>query len=322
MLVKKIWSFSGGKGGSGKTFIVSSIAILMAREGHDVVLVDANTGLANAHTALGIKKPSTSLSNFALGKNDSIESIIHETPIENLRLISGDCDQFVASDLNTSMMSRLTERLRDVECDYLLIDTGTGFSVNAIDLFLMADVGALVTTPEPSSIELTNRFIKTVAHRKLIKKASSKLMIDHINEEMVGSDSGNIIEIVKRIKARISKTDKATAKKICEAFAELDLRLIINMVKGRKDQAVGPAMCEIIKKFYGFDLGFPAYIPYDETVSGATEQQDPFVIRSDKSDTAACLGLVMKSVIDSGEKVASDGNVNSPPQKQLDLIRS
>ena len=60
----EIWAIGGGKGGTGKSFIISSMANCLAMQGKKVVLIDADLGGANLHTFLGIDKPSLSLSDF------------------------------------------------------------------------------------------------------------------------------------------------------------------------------------------------------------------------------------------------------------------
>ena len=54
---KKVWTFAGGKGGTGKTAITANIGVALATMGYRVILVDADLGGANLHTILNIKRP-------------------------------------------------------------------------------------------------------------------------------------------------------------------------------------------------------------------------------------------------------------------------
>ena len=51
---KKIWAFGGGKGGVGKSFVAGNLGILLAQNGHTVILADLDLGGANMHTWLGV----------------------------------------------------------------------------------------------------------------------------------------------------------------------------------------------------------------------------------------------------------------------------
>ena len=60
----EIWAIGGGKGGTGKSFVTSSIGTHLASKGNKVVLIDADLGGANLHTLLGVSKPRNSLTDF------------------------------------------------------------------------------------------------------------------------------------------------------------------------------------------------------------------------------------------------------------------
>ena len=60
----EIWAIGGGKGGTGKSFVTSSIGTHLASKGSKVVLIDADLGGANLHTLLGVSKPRNSLTDF------------------------------------------------------------------------------------------------------------------------------------------------------------------------------------------------------------------------------------------------------------------
>ncbi len=53
----EIWAIGGGKGGTGKSFLTSSIGRNLAQSGYRVTLIDADLGGANLHSFLKIRKP-------------------------------------------------------------------------------------------------------------------------------------------------------------------------------------------------------------------------------------------------------------------------
>src|SRR5271166_6711099 len=50
----KVLAVTGGKGGVGKTTVSANLAVSIAAQGRDVMLVDADLGLANVDVLLGL----------------------------------------------------------------------------------------------------------------------------------------------------------------------------------------------------------------------------------------------------------------------------
>ncbi|MEJ2327625.1 MAG: P-loop NTPase, partial [Chromatiaceae bacterium] len=51
----RVIAVTGGKGGVGKTSICTNLAVALARRGNEVMLLDADLGLANVEVLLGLK---------------------------------------------------------------------------------------------------------------------------------------------------------------------------------------------------------------------------------------------------------------------------
>jgi flagellar biosynthesis protein FlhG len=67
---------------------------------------------------------------------------------------------------------------------YVLLDLGPGINFNTLDFFLIATEGLFVATPEPTAIENTFVFIKSIYLRKL-KLALKEANMWHICQEEV-----------------------------------------------------------------------------------------------------------------------------------------
>jgi len=87
-----IWPIGGGKGGSGKSFLASSLGHLLAKTGRKTLLMDLDLGAANLHTFVGIPYPERCFSDFVTRKTLPLEEVILKTPYPNLFLISGAHD--------------------------------------------------------------------------------------------------------------------------------------------------------------------------------------------------------------------------------------
>jgi len=76
MKQKKIWAFGGGKGGVGKSFVAGNLGILLAQNGHTVILADLDLGGANMHTWLGVNSPTKSISEFIEREEQNIKKLL------------------------------------------------------------------------------------------------------------------------------------------------------------------------------------------------------------------------------------------------------
>ena len=92
---RTVYAVGGGKGGVGKTVLTASLGIGLASLGHQVVIVDADLGGANLHTCMGILEPEFTFYHFYTLQKDTLADILLDTPVENLKLISGACGTLV-----------------------------------------------------------------------------------------------------------------------------------------------------------------------------------------------------------------------------------
>ena len=94
----RVLSITSGKGGVGKTVVVSNIAVSLAKQGKKVLIIDANLSLANIDVVLGIL-PEYNLNHFFNGEK-TLEEVMVEGPyglkilLENLLYVALPCTSF------------------------------------------------------------------------------------------------------------------------------------------------------------------------------------------------------------------------------------
>lgn len=149
--VTRVFTVTSGKGGVGKTAIVSNLAVLLTKLGKKVLIIDADLGLANIDVIFGLA-PRYNLNHFFSGEQ-SLREVIVEGPrgIKILPAGSG-CQRF--THLDTSMKMRFLEELDTLhgEFDVVLIDTEAGISENVTYFSVAAQDILVVTTPDPTAI--------------------------------------------------------------------------------------------------------------------------------------------------------------------------
>jgi flagellar biosynthesis protein FlhG len=147
----RVYSITSGKGGVGKTAVVANIAVSLARLGKNVLILDADLGLANIDVVFGIA-PTHNLNHFFAGEQE-LQEILVDGPAGIKILPAGSGIQnFTHLDSNQKM--KLLDGLDSMhnDFDFVLIDTEAGISENVTYFNTAAQEILVVTTPEPTAI--------------------------------------------------------------------------------------------------------------------------------------------------------------------------
>ena len=142
---------ASGKGGTGKSFLSTSLAIVADRLGSRTTIVDCDFGLATDHLLLGVH-PNKTLQHVVDGTATMVDAQL-ETPY-GPNLVPGGAGLRRMADLSDGDMLRLGRelgRLATVQ-DLLVLDVGAGLSPQGLSTILAADEVILVTHPEIAAL--------------------------------------------------------------------------------------------------------------------------------------------------------------------------
>ena len=153
----KVITVTSGKGGVGKTSLSVNLAIQLSRLGKQVVIFDADFGLANIEIMLGLR-PKYNLADL-MYRGKKIGDIITYGP-ENVGFISGGSGIRELESISRDQVFSLIHKLDDLDraADVIIVDTGAGISDAVLEFVAASEDILLVATPEPTSIKF---FIKT-----------------------------------------------------------------------------------------------------------------------------------------------------------------
>lgn len=151
MPATRVLSVTSGKGGVGKTAVVSNVAVALAKQGKKVLIIDADLGLANVDVVLGLAPP-YNLNHFFNGER-TLEEVMVEGP-HGLKILPAGSGVQQFTRLDGQLKMRLIESLDALEeqFDVVLIDTEAGISDNVTYFNVAAQDILVVTTPEPTAI--------------------------------------------------------------------------------------------------------------------------------------------------------------------------
>lgn len=151
MPATRVLSITSGKGGVGKTAVVSNVAVTLARLGKKVLIIDADLGLANVDVVLGISPP-YNLNHFFSGER-TLDEVMVEGP-HGLKILPAGSGVQQFTHLDGQLKMRLIDALDALEehFDVVLIDTEAGISDNVTYFNVAAQDILVITTPEPTAI--------------------------------------------------------------------------------------------------------------------------------------------------------------------------
>lgn len=144
-------AIASGKGGTGKSFLATSIAILAHQRGKRTTLVDCDFGLACDHLLLGVT-PTRTLQHLLAGQA-SLDEVCVPTRA-GPRLVPGSSGVRQMAALSDHELAAFGRRLGDIarDCDLLVLDCGAGIAPQTVLTMLCADRVVLVTQPEIAAL--------------------------------------------------------------------------------------------------------------------------------------------------------------------------
>lgn len=175
-------AISSGKGGVGKTNLVANLAIALARQGQRVIVLDADLGLANMDTLLGLH-PRATLRHVVHGECPLAEVLVSGP--HGIRLIPASSGFEDMTHLGAAERIRLLQEVDGLEEDFdvMLLDTAAGLSSNVTFFATAAQQTLVVVTPEPTSLTDAYALIKVLSTRYAESEFGVVINMAHGEEE-------------------------------------------------------------------------------------------------------------------------------------------
>jgi flagellar biosynthesis protein FlhG len=181
---RKIIAVTSGKGGVGKSSIVSNMAYKLSSMGEITYIFDADLSLGNIDIMFGMA------SKFNV--RDIIEGRKHITDVVaqgpfGIRIIPATSGVTEFSYLSMEERQILLSSFRELpEYDFLIVDTSAGLSSNVVYFNAISDEIVVVITPDPAS--MTDSYATIKALRGRTGQKNFRIIANLVRDEEEGLD--------------------------------------------------------------------------------------------------------------------------------------
>ena len=289
--VRHVVAVAGSRGGVGSSLVAVNLAVYLAQLGRTVALVDADPSGAFLHSMLGVS--SEVCRSTAEDAGDVLRPV--KTQVPGLLLEPQRYGPGLTQPIRPGRKPRWARDLRTLDVDHVLIDLGVSTHPANLELFLRADLGLCVTTPEPPSVEGTYRFIRALYQRRL----RGKLVRDRYNLRAVERVHATLPPLPDPLKVieGLALYDGALGDLAAKELAKLRVRLVVNGVRLKSHNDLGPAMSDLCRRYLGATLDYVGHIEQDDAVWASVARQRPLLIDSPATKSARNLERIARRVL-------------------------
>jgi flagellar biosynthesis protein FlhG len=294
----QIWPIGSGKGGVGKTLMAANLGILFSRMNKKVVVLDADLGASNLHTALGVPYVRTTLNDLLTGAAQNLSDVAVDTPFPGLRLIGGSRQLPVYSDYQQKLTRKILDGIPALNADILLLDLGGGIASHVLDLFLLSNQGVVVVTNDPASIQNTYQFLKMAVYRKILKAFPNNPLISYMVHTATHPKSREKIISVPELLDKISHVDGYYSSVIRNILQPFSPRVIVNMVRDGSDNRAATVVKTVSERFVGITPELLGILEFDPGITASTLNLRPFTADPENQKASEQLTLIAHELLE------------------------
>lgn len=270
-----IWCVASGKGGVGKSFVASSLAICLSKLSYSVTLVDLDFGGPNSHTCLGSSFGKLNWKHFLQNEEIKVSDLVMPLDIPRAYIIPGMKNSWENIKLSPNDVFKMTKAFRQLNTDFVILDLGAGISEENLDFFKFSDEKILVVIPEPASIENVYRYLEAYIGKLLYDICD----IDQYNEVMkIITNNREVHKKPFMLRNLTSTLDEMLSLKVMQNIESAKINLIMNQVRSHNDYNLGLSVKEVIQKYFSLRINYLGGIDFDNSVWHSLRKRRPPIL--------------------------------------------
>jgi septum site-determining protein MinD len=242
-----------GKGGVGKTTLVSNLGVLFAQEGLDTAIVDANVTGANLGLHFGLISYPTSIHDV-MKDNASINEAVYKHK-SGVDIIPASLS---FEDVLETEPKNLRDKLDSLGKDVILIDAATGLDRETLSAIDMCDDLLIVTHPELPTISdalrtksVAKRYNKNILGVVLNRVTRGDELKKQNLEAFFDLPIIGVIPEDHKVRKSVEKKNPIVLEHPTHKIS-LEFKKITNYILGREHIHPEQSLFNKIKSFFGF----------------------------------------------------------------------
>ncbi|MDX1624750.1 MAG: P-loop NTPase, partial [Gemmatimonadota bacterium] len=281
----------GGKGGVGKTFVASSLALALARSsgpGLEVVAVDLDVGGSNLNLFFGEPVPERELADWFEGRIERFADVARPTRLAGLRYVAGSFDTVTAGDPLRQRKLELIRGLVGLEADVVVLDLPAGSSPATLDFYFLGDHKVVVTSPEPAAFHDAYGFLKNYLLRRILTELREREeVVLTVLEFFRGDDPSKADDrtLTSMMDALRRRHPKAWPEVVSILREDVPL-LILNRLHDPRERQYLDRFRAVVRKNLALQCGVLGTIPEEKRVTRAVRDAKPFVLEHPRHEIA------------------------------------
>ena len=232
---RTIIPIASGKGGVGKSFLAANISIALAGLGKKVIAADLDFGGSNLHSCFGMHNTHPGIGDYLRAHYGKLEDLLVKTNTDNLQILAGDARSPFMANMHHAQKLRLVQNLRKLDCEFLILDLGSGSTFNTLDFFGMTRFGLLVATPEHTSVMNMLTFLKLLAFRVIERTVPKNKSVENRLRELYKLSVREGLLTVGNLLTEISAIDKEYSEKAKQNWSLYRPRIVFNKCESPSD---------------------------------------------------------------------------------------
>ncbi len=188
--------------------------------------------------------------------------------------------------------------MKNLKAVFVLVDLGAGAAESHLQLMADADEKFLISTPEPTSIEKSYRFIEALMCYKLKQDSQPEAYFAFIKK--LRDYRQRIVDKPFSIR-RYIKENEGLRLDHFESLTIHQLRLIMNCSRSQTHADLGFSMKSVCNKYYDLGLDYLGAVEYDNAVWQSVKNMEPVLISQPFTPLAGQFLGICKQLIDPEE---------------------
>ena len=294
---KTIIPIASGKGGVGKSFMAANLAVALAELGKKVIVADLDFGGSNLHTCLGINNKHPGIGDFIRARYSNLDNLLVETGNDNLKFLAGDVRSPFLANMHHAQKMRLIYNMKQLKCEYLILDLGSGSTYNTLDFFSMTQLGMIISTTEHTSTTNMLTFLKLLAFRVIERSLPKNTFL---NEKLRESYNRTVMEgmlTVRGLLDEISKIDRNIAQQAEQSWIRYRPRIVFNKCNAPEELDILPSMENTFNEILMLRGDFFGCLFSDDAVTRTFQERKTLKEVAPNSDILEDINLLADRVI-------------------------